>query len=148
METLTYRKVAPATPEVIELHPPIPPDSNASFHGKQIWIVEYTNNTKNLHKVSVVTNGLSTGCGLVQLSGITGLSNQDGYLGLKNKLEKDIIPFLKRDGAGAIICTLGDSFKNQFPFLISIGFTELSYYSNYRHGQDGKYKQKLFILTL
>lgn len=80
--------------------------------------------------------GVICGCGLVQMHGVTNLSNI--------KLKK-IINDYKKDGAGAIICTLGEYYYEYEQNIIDLGFILLKEYNNYRHGADAK--QRLYILT-
>jgi hypothetical protein len=48
--------------------------------------------------------------------------------------------------AGAVICTLGQSFFKQEDKLLSYGFKRIAEYNNWVHGVG--YKQRLYILEL
>lgn len=89
--------------------------------------------------------GVITGCGLVQMHGISNVSDYNIEL-VREKLEI-IKRDYKTDGAGCIMCTLGAQFYNKHDFLLSLGFIMVSEYANYRHGQDGSYKQRMYLLT-
>lgn len=89
--------------------------------------------------------GVITGCGLVQMHGISNISEHNFEL-VREKLET-IKKDYKKDGAGCIMCTLGQSYYNKEELVLSLGFIMVSEYANYRHGQDGKYKQRMYLLT-
>jgi hypothetical protein len=45
------------------------------------------------------------------------------------------------------MCTLGQQYYKKEDFLLQLGFVKVSEYANYRHGQDGNYKQRMYLLT-
>lgn len=80
--------------------------------------------------------GMMTGCGLVQLYGASVLNQ---------KTLDDVIKDVRGQGAGAIICTLGQSYFQYEKNVLELGFTLLKEYNNYLHGATGNYKQRLYI---
>lgn len=87
--------------------------------------------------------GVITGCGLAQMVGVVTYLNPRNIKNFK-KLLKQITTDYKKDGAGGIICTLGEDFWEKEKFLLSCKFELLSEYHNYTHGPT--YKQRLYIL--
>lgn len=96
-------------------------------------------------KVTLTVVGVITGCGLVQMHGISNISESNFDL-IKDKLEH-IKSDYKTDGAGCIMCTLGAQYYNKEDLLLKLGFVKVSEYANYRHGQSGHYKQRMYLLT-
>lgn len=89
--------------------------------------------------------GVISGCGLAQIHGISEI-NQKNFDLFKSTLEK-IKADYKDDGAGCIMATLGMTYYNKEDFLLELGFVKVSEYSNYRHGTNGQYKQRMYLLT-
>lgn len=100
-----------------------------------------------LDYLSLTVTGTITGCGLAQMSGVTSLNhNSNRNITKENFIKK--FNKIKQDGAGGIICTLGDGHLHNESRLLELGFEKLSKYANYRHGKSGFYKQTLYILKL
>ncbi len=92
---------------------------------------------------SLTVRGMITGCGIAQCVGVANIDPDK----TKEELLTAFKP-LKDDGVGAIVCTLGQNYYTHEPKLLKLGFEFLSEYPNYRHGNDGAYKQRLYILKL
>jgi hypothetical protein len=147
-----YKRIAPVIAPIKQPEaapPPEPKYLEASFgtwHPKR----QYTFSLPGLPYVRTLTTvSTITGCGLVQMYGILSLvagATPEQLEYIKNVFTTKILPELKVCGAGAIIVTLGRSYYPNEPTILKLGFEKLSEYSNYRHGQDGKYKQRLYIL--
>lgn len=101
--------------------------------------------TKSIKNTAFTVAGMMTGCGIAQMHGVVQLCDNKGITkeDLLNSL-KDI----KSDGVGGIIATLGAGYYNREPDLLKLGFELLSEYANYRHGSDGRYQQKCYMLKL
>lgn len=87
--------------------------------------------------------GLITGCGLGQIHGVTQLGDDIS--------KKEFIAALqdfKKDGVGAVLCTLGANHYQYEKTILNLGFEKMAEYSNYRHGDDGYYKQRMYLLKL
>jgi len=95
-------------------------------------------------KVTLTFGGLSTGCGIAQVYGVSMLSslNDKELETLKHFL--DNLENIKYD-VGLIICTLGERYYSIEPYLRKLGFIELSEYMNWRHTCPQE-KQKLYGL--
>lgn len=121
---------------------------SGSWHSTWTYNITYQikNSTSSFtSQITLQVCGVITGCGLVQMHGISNISEHNFDL-VKEKLET-IKNDLRNDGAGCIMCTLGQSYYNREELLLSLGFIMVSEYANYRHGQDGKYKQRMYLLT-
>lgn len=110
-------------------------DGNGSWHSRLVI------DLPGGYKLTVV--GTITGCGLAQVHGIIYLPTTL----TKEELVKSLKP-IKDNGAGAVLATLGQNYYHLEPRLLELGFVRISEYANYRHGSDGNYKQRLYILTL
>lgn len=86
--------------------------------------------------------GMITGCGIAQMYGVSDASEEE----LLKELPKIKSDF-KADGAGAIIATLGKTYYNHEEKLLNVGFELMKEYPNYRHGLNGSYTQRCYILT-
>jgi hypothetical protein len=91
----------------------------------------------------LIVKGMITGCGIAQLHGVANLSANINPDEFREKFQD-----IRDNGVGAVICTLGQSYYASEDKLLNLGFEKLSEYSNYRHGQDGNYKQRLYIYKL
>lgn len=146
------KSVVIGTPRAIEppAQPEIPVDLFSETAGPNLWhkklVAEfpYTPESQYTHQLTFISTIM--GCGIAQMSGSALMSSNPK--GAKKALQKALLK-LKTDGVGAIICTLGEVYWNKHePLVLDCGFTLLKEYSNYRHGKDGKYHQRLYILTL
>ena len=95
---------------------------------------------KYLQSIRFKISGLPSGCGLVMLSGFTGAFSN---IPIFKILLKETLKIYAKDGAGTVICTLGDSYKCRFDDLKSLDFEILNTYPNLKHGKG--YNQTLFI---
>lgn len=102
-----------------------------------------------------------TGCGLVIMHGwCSGGLNRKvagkdiSEINVKTFLKKVIKSIKERganeNGVGAIQCTVGNQFYDDVfeKALIDTGFKCILEFSNYRHGEDGKYTQRIYTITL
>jgi len=85
------------------------------------------------------------GCGMQQLYGWTSIYDKEVALKLINFMLDDL-----HNGVGLIICQLGkEYFKDPFEqALIECGFECQIKYKNWMHGDDGKYKQKVYMKVI
>ena len=115
------------------------------YDSEGIW---HQKTTILLNQYSIDFAGMFTGCGLGQIRNVTIFSNSANQNISKEELLKKF-ENLKKNGVGAVVCTLGQGYWNKYEVnLLKIGFEKISEYSNYRHGTDGAYKQRLYILKL
>ncbi len=84
-----------------------------------------------------------SGCGSMILSGYknTQPSRFSAFLEI-------IIPELIENGVGALITTIGQYHPDLMTMVEDNGFEKVSEYNNYRHGENGNYKQYLYIKRL
>ena len=119
------------------------------WHRTRTYTIQYVieNNSEKpfTSHMTLTVCGVITGCGLVQMHGISNISEHNFEL-VKKRLET-IKRDYKTDGAGCIMCTLGAQYYSKHDFLLNLGFVMVSEYANYRHGQDGSYKQRMYLLT-
>lgn len=83
------------------------------------------------------------GCGMQQFYNWTKITNvQTGTELIKSYLKNK--PF----GVGLVLCQLGQDYYNGSfeKALIECGFKVSEEYSNYQHGEDGRYTQKIYSL--
>lgn len=100
------------------------------------------------------------GCGIAQLQGVGYIFylKDEELVEFKDILQNKItnlsnfsIDSYKCFKVGYIICTLGEMFRNNSyinneSYLLKLGFSELSEYSNWRHKDSGEEIQKLYGL--
>ena len=82
------------------------------------------------------------GCGMQQLYSWTSIDKYDIALALIDAMLKDL-----HHGTGLVICQLGKDYFHE-PFeqaLIESGFVSKVKYKNWTHGDNGKYKQKVYM---
>lgn len=93
----------------------------------------------------LTVTGAVTGCGLAQMYGVSSYTLDS----LKKELVK-ISADYKEDGAGGIICTLGQPYYTKGAryeqMLLDAGFELLTEYDNHRHGRG--YKQRIYIYKI
>lgn len=97
------------------------------------------------HTMFISVKGVITGCGLAQLHGISNITDTN-FEAVKKEFER-IKADYKIDGAGCIMCTLGTQYYPKQKYLFELGFVLVSEYANYRHGYNGNYKQRMYLLT-
>lgn len=87
-----------------------------------------------------------SGCGVSIISNIITNINPFDVIPIIEK----IFNLYKEDGCGVFITTFGQGHYISYGYrlLEKLGFKVLSEYPNYRHGEDGGYKQKLLQLIL
>lgn len=119
------------------------------WHKSRDYKIEYKIYEGKPHErkthINISVKGVITGCGLAQLHGISNITDTN-FGAVKKEFEK-IKQDYKLDGAGCIMCTLGAAYYHKQKYLFELGFVLVSEYANYRHGQDGKYKQRMYLLT-
>lgn len=108
---------------------------------------------RNYHKhqsFEIGTQSLSVsdsigGCGMQQFYGWTSITNETVAYTLIDYYIKN-----RHNGVGLIICQLGqDYFNHHFEkALIRHDFKVISEYKNFMHGDDGRYKQRVYGLQL
>jgi len=116
------------------VYPIIDYAANGHWHKRRTIIVGNT---------SLNFAGTITGCGLGQLQNVSSLGDT-----VTKKELLTALSALRPDGVGAVVCTLGQSYFSCEANLIRLGFTKIEEYPNYRHDQDGGYKQRLYMLKL
>jgi hypothetical protein len=91
--------------------------------------------------------GTITGCGLLQIYGISNMFDND--ISKEDFLKQLAVIARSSDeemDAGSIIATLGKNHYHKEEKLLKLGFEKISEYINFRH--DRTYKQRLYILKL
>lgn len=107
---------------------------HGSFHGRT---------SINVKGRVLTFAGTITGCGLGQVHGVTQLGSDVSREDLLTAF-KDV----RARGCGSIICTLGQAYYNYESSLLRLGFEKLAEYPNLKHGMDGSYKQRIYLLKL
>lgn len=87
-------------------------------------------------------HGMSTGCGLAQMSGVSVYLNADR---LKKDIKK-VRDVYRENGVGALLVTLGEDYYYKEEMLLEVGFQCVAEYHNLRHGAH--YMQRLYILDI
>lgn len=96
----------------------------------------------NYKEISVSFADNPSGCGSVIMFNCFSYLTKNEFAELIEILK----PIFKKDGIGAILYSLGQSFYPKEEYLKKIGFVEIAEYNNWRHGRD--YRQKQFILII
>jgi hypothetical protein len=137
-------------PEVVIQLPTVDAtELSGTWHKSRDYSIKYKVGEGKPHQYETIifisVKGVITGCGLVQLHGISNITDAN-FEAVKKEFER-IKADYKLDGAGCIMCTLGAGYYPKQKYLFELGFVLVSEYANYRHGQDGKYKQRMYLLT-
>ena len=137
-------------PEVIIQLPTVDAaELSGTWHQSRDYKIKYKMCEGKPHEyesiIIISVKGVITGCGLAQLHGISNITDLN-FEAVKKEFER-IKTDYKIDGAGCIMCTLGAQFYPKQKYLFELGFVLVSEYANYRHGQNGNYKQRMYLLT-
>ena len=89
--------------------------------------------------------GLMTGCGAGQISGLASIT--ESRVKEYQELLKQVKKASKATGMGMLVGTLGQAYwSSSHNAVLECGFVQIGEYANYRHGQGGGYKQRMYAL--
>lgn len=93
--------------------------------------------------------GMITGCGLGQIYGIASLRDTDACKQAFKEIMQEYAEKVKKGDlakVGALLATLGQSYKGVWEYIEKFGFKQIHSYINYNHGET--YEQRLYSYDL
>jgi hypothetical protein len=121
--------------------------AKGSWHGTKTLKFKIMNES---YEYSLIFAGMMTGCGLMQVYGMPTYLISNSNMEILKKQLKDFCASLRYNGVGAVIATLGRNYyeKTYHDKILELGFKQIAEYPNYRHGQNGTYRQRLYIYEI